>query len=245
MDIKLFASTFALIFIAELGDKTQLAALAQSVNGRWTVFLAASSALVLSTLIAVLVGEGLARLVPPVYLRIFAGAIFILIGVFMLRSGIMGETKAVEVAPSRGIIALLTLKTAAFFEKAAAEDYRALSTQAPAGAIRDLFEVLAEAEDDHLARLQALGTEQGNIAAAKHIDVCPALRYLIHDVAPDEPAKHEIMAIIRHAIEHEEATAKFYRGLVAEAGLPHLRTIFAALAAEEEQHAARLRQVLA
>ncbi len=244
MDLKLFASTFALIFIAELGDKTQLAALAQSVNGRWTVFLAASSALVLSTLIAVLVGEGMARLVPPLYLKLFAGALFIIIGFFMLRSAIKGKAEAAEAIPASGIVAALAVKTAAFFEKAAAADYLTLAAQTKEGEMRALFTALAREEEAHLARLQALGHAPRESAATEQREVCPALRYLVHDVAADEESGRETAAALRHAIAHEEATARFYRGLAAEAGLPSLRAVFAALAVEEERHVDRLRQLI-
>ena len=66
MDWKLFFSTFALVFLAELGDKTQLTVLAQSaVHGRLSVCLAACLALCASTLLAVLFGGILSRYVPP------------------------------------------------------------------------------------------------------------------------------------------------------------------------------------
>ena len=81
---KLFASTFILIFLAELGDKTQLAAMAKSIEGRMTVFLAASAALVCSTLIAVLFGDSLTRFIPERYLQIAAGVLFIVFGGIML-----------------------------------------------------------------------------------------------------------------------------------------------------------------
>ena len=56
MDLKLFLTTFAAIFVAELGDKTQLAALslASSSNSRWTIFFASSLALIATSAIAVL-----------------------------------------------------------------------------------------------------------------------------------------------------------------------------------------------
>ena len=88
MDFRLFGSTFALIFLAELGDKTQLATLALAGSGqaRWTVFAAAAAALVLSSAIAVLAGEALARVVPPLWINRAAGAGFIAMGVFLLWS---------------------------------------------------------------------------------------------------------------------------------------------------------------
>lgn len=86
MDLRLFASTFALIFLAELGDKTQLATLTLAASGqsRWLVFLGAASALVLTSAIAVLAGEGIARVVPEVWLHRVAGVGFLALGVLYL-----------------------------------------------------------------------------------------------------------------------------------------------------------------
>lgn len=86
MDWKLLASSFTLIFLAELGDKTQLATLALAASGksRLLVFLGAASALVVTSGIAVLAGEGVARVVPEVWLRRAAGLGFLVLGVFFL-----------------------------------------------------------------------------------------------------------------------------------------------------------------
>ena len=78
---------FVSIFIAELGDKTQLATLLFATDknlSRTSVFLAASSALVCSSLLAVLVGGQLTRLLSPPTLQVIAGVGFIIIGVWML-----------------------------------------------------------------------------------------------------------------------------------------------------------------
>ena len=60
MDWKLVATTFASVFVAELGDKTQLATLSFATGGcsRWAVFVGSASALVCTSLFAVLVGRG-------------------------------------------------------------------------------------------------------------------------------------------------------------------------------------------
>ena len=86
MDFKLLSSTFALVFLAELGDKTQLATLSLAAGGksRLLVFLGAASALVATSAIAVLVGEGLGRLVPEAWLRRLAGAGFLVMGAMFL-----------------------------------------------------------------------------------------------------------------------------------------------------------------
>lgn len=87
---KLFASTFSTIFIAEMGDKTQLAAfgMAGGASSRWTVFVAASLALIAATAIAVLAGGVVGRYVPAIWVRRGAGALFIVLGVwFLVTSG--------------------------------------------------------------------------------------------------------------------------------------------------------------
>jgi putative Ca2+/H+ antiporter (TMEM165/GDT1 family) len=85
MDKSVFFSTFATLFLAEFGDKTQLAAinLAASTRKPWPVFLGAASALAAVTAIGVLFGEGLVKLVPPLVLRRSAAALFVVMGVWM------------------------------------------------------------------------------------------------------------------------------------------------------------------
>lgn len=88
MEWQVFTSTFFAIFLAEMGDKTQLAtlSLASGQSARWTVFVASALALVASSAIAVLGGEALARVVPPLWIRRGAGALFIVMGVVFLLS---------------------------------------------------------------------------------------------------------------------------------------------------------------
>ena len=86
MDFKLFASTFLAIFVAELGDKTQLAALSLSAGSksRWAVFLGSALALVATSAIAVAAGDAVSRVVTPLWLRRIAGAVFVLMGIWFL-----------------------------------------------------------------------------------------------------------------------------------------------------------------
>ena len=87
MDIKTLAIVFGTIFVAELGDKTQLATLlfaADKEVSRWTVFLGASAALVLTSAIGVLAGGLVSQVVSPRHLSIVAGIGFIAIGLWSL-----------------------------------------------------------------------------------------------------------------------------------------------------------------
>jgi putative Ca2+/H+ antiporter (TMEM165/GDT1 family) len=85
--MKVLLWIFLSIFVAELGDKTQLATLLFATNqnlSRLAVFVASSTALTLSSLIAVLVGGQLTRFVSPVTLQIIAGFGFMVIGIWIL-----------------------------------------------------------------------------------------------------------------------------------------------------------------
>jgi len=81
------AAVFASVFLAELGDKTQLATLlfaADQEVSKLTVFVAASAALVFATGIGVLAGGLVSQHVSPVALKYVAGAGFIAIGIWTL-----------------------------------------------------------------------------------------------------------------------------------------------------------------
>jgi len=89
MDPKLFLTVLSTVFLAELGDKTQLATLlyaAKSPTAKWTVFAGAALALVLTSAIGVMAGDFVSRAVDPRTLSRVAGAGFIAIGVWTLAS---------------------------------------------------------------------------------------------------------------------------------------------------------------
>ncbi len=86
LDWRLLVSTFGMVFLAELGDKTQLATfgLAAGTSSRLSVFLGAAAALTLTSALAVVFGEVVARTVPEIWLRRGAGGLFLLLGVLYL-----------------------------------------------------------------------------------------------------------------------------------------------------------------
>jgi Ca2+/H+ antiporter, TMEM165/GDT1 family len=85
MDWKVFLTTFGTIFLAELGDKTQLATIMMTSKTRLplSVFAGASLALCLVTLVGVLLGEGLIAVIPQNILTKVAALAFIAIGLWM------------------------------------------------------------------------------------------------------------------------------------------------------------------
>jgi putative Ca2+/H+ antiporter (TMEM165/GDT1 family) len=87
LDWKIFLTIFASVFIAELGDKTQLATMlfaADKEVSKYTVFFAASAALIVATAIGVLAGSLLSEYINEKYLNYIAGMGFILIGAITL-----------------------------------------------------------------------------------------------------------------------------------------------------------------
>lgn len=87
MDLKTFAIIFGTVFLAELGDKTQLATVlfaSRPTISLVTVFAGAALALVLSTAIAVAAGTVVSTYVDPKYLSYIAGAGFVIIGIWTL-----------------------------------------------------------------------------------------------------------------------------------------------------------------
>ncbi|HSC14728.1 MAG TPA: TMEM165/GDT1 family protein [Gammaproteobacteria bacterium] len=87
MDLKLFATVFATIFVAELGDKTQLATLlyaSDASHPKWTIFAASAAALVLTSALGVLGGALVSQYVNPKLIRWIAGIGFIAVGLWVL-----------------------------------------------------------------------------------------------------------------------------------------------------------------
>lgn len=86
MDWKVMGTAFLTLFLAELGDKTQLAVITMSAKteSKLSVFIGASVALVLVSLLGVLVGGILSQWVPVEWLQRIVAVAFIVIGILML-----------------------------------------------------------------------------------------------------------------------------------------------------------------
>jgi Ca2+/H+ antiporter, TMEM165/GDT1 family len=86
MDWQLFFVTFGTVFLSELGDKSQLATLSISSNSKALryVFIGSASALLLSSLIGVLLGDSMAEIIPTKFLKAIAAAIFAFMAIKVL-----------------------------------------------------------------------------------------------------------------------------------------------------------------
>lgn len=84
--IKIIISTFLLVFVAELGDKTQITTmlLSAEADSRVAVFLGSSLALVCSSFVGVVLGSFLNKYVPPMVIQKTAAIAFVIIGLLLL-----------------------------------------------------------------------------------------------------------------------------------------------------------------
>ena len=86
MLITLLFTTFFTVFLAEMGDKTQLTTitLSSTTNKPLAVFIGSSIALILATLLGALAGGSIANLVPAFILKLLSGIVFLIIGIKLL-----------------------------------------------------------------------------------------------------------------------------------------------------------------
>lgn len=247
MDWKLFLSTFGLIFLVELGDKSQLAAMAQATGGpeaKWPVFFGASAALVLSMLIAVLLGDALTRLIDPRYLKLAAGAMFLVFGGVVLReavtpeSAVPDESEASADSRGRGALAELVLGLDAEFEEAARNNYLKLAETTADDNVRRVALALAEEEGEHVRYVRGLQKKhQGvRLAGTPEQQVLPSESDWLH-----APTDQENLDII---LDHENRQAAFHESLARHMPTRVARDALRQLAKEDRQHAERISTVV-
>ena len=90
MILTLLLTTFATVFLAEMGDKTQLTTitLSSTTNKPLAVFIGSSLALILATLLGALAGGSIANLIPAFLLKLLSGIVFLILGLNLLAKSI-------------------------------------------------------------------------------------------------------------------------------------------------------------
>ncbi|HEX9061268.1 MAG TPA: TMEM165/GDT1 family protein [Clostridia bacterium] len=83
---KSILTAFIVVFLAELGDKTQLSTmlLASKSNSVWYTFIGSACALVLSSLIGVIAGSYINKFFPAYYIQVVSGVVFLIIGLLLI-----------------------------------------------------------------------------------------------------------------------------------------------------------------
>jgi len=86
MQWSIFFATFFAVFLAEMGDKTQLAvfSFASQDVSKWTIFFASALGLVAATAIGVLAGSIVGKYIDPIYIKYGSGVLFVVIGLVII-----------------------------------------------------------------------------------------------------------------------------------------------------------------
>ncbi|MFA4944712.1 MAG: TMEM165/GDT1 family protein [Lentisphaeria bacterium] len=265
-DSKMMFLCFGLVFIAELGDKTQLAALAFTSRSPspWPVFIGASLALLCTTALAVAFGELLKRFLDPKLMTLGSAVLFIVVGVVLLvnlarqaPAPAAAAKRAAETAaaapPHAGFVFNLVITQARRFEEQAADLFDSLAAQLPAGPARQTLLAIAADERQHRHHLEALDAHPQLATAGGGLDqqlpAAAAQPLLAHAAAPPTlppawPAAAAAEDVIREALREEEKAVGFYLALARLTNLPPVRDAFRLLAAEEIRHTRLLAALL-
>jgi len=247
MNTKILLASFGLVFLAELGDKTQLTALAFSSATRspWSVFLGTSLALICTTALAVVCGEALTRVVPERILHLASAVMFVLVGLILLVNlarKAQPAAPATEAAPAAegalvippGPLSRFVARQAVAFEEELAGDIRQAMQSIADPALR---QALQDLERRHRGHAEALtGLEQKTVAEHRtDID---------DDLAKGHPER--LLTALRDAgqpgadddavagiIRRQEAAAEFYIALARLVRFHDARDVLRALAMEE------------
>ncbi len=248
MDIKLLLASFGVVFLAELGDKTQLTALAFSTSTRspWSVFLGTSLALVCTTALAVTCGTFLNRWLPERVLHLASAVMFVLVGlVLLVNLARKAPAEAPAPAPAAGVegaavgrpgpLSIFVGRQAVAFEEDLAAFVRETASQVTDPALRDALQRLEERHREHAAMVRGIGRE---VDAAKvrpdldrDLEQADAGRLLeaLREAAARRPADDAVARIIRR----QEAAAEFYIALARRIRFHAARDVLRALAMEE------------
>lgn len=223
MDFRLIFSTFFVIFLAELGDKTQLAAMAAAAgsNKPLSILIGSVLALVLSSVLAVTLGDIIAKYIPMQYVKIAAGILFIIFGLIYLQ----------ESAPKKekNILAQSVLKTAQSFERQELSMLTAIKKQLHNPKYQAAIQTLIDEDSEHLSLLE-------NISVKSAINKNQQLQE-----KPIPTSNDPDRASLTILYERQSAMADFYRIMSEKALVPPVKNALAKLHREEELHVEKIR----
>lgn len=238
MDLKLIVSTFFIIFLAELGDKTQFAAMAASAgsNKPVSILIGAVLALAVSSVIAVAAGALIGNLIPVKYIKIAAGVLFLVFGALYIREAFTIETPPEEKPESGTLLETPVIKAAKAFE---IEELNMLNTareKITEPECRDIIDEMIKQEEGHLDILHNIHDDESCISADDFTN---------HQVLTDAFAcSEEDDETLAEVCRREEAMADFYRLMSEKTMIASVRSTFRRLHDEEQEHTERIKLLL-
>ena len=242
MDIKIIISTFFVIFLAELGDKTQFAAMAASAGSSQPVSVLTGTilALSLSSVIAVAAGSLLGKYIPIKYIKIAAGALFIIFGILYLREAFVPEKTTHKPESSViGYVGKSVIKTAAAFERNEIEMFRAAAEVLDDQQYLDVINRIIDEEENHLKSFSNIGEQDFKIESTtpdelKHLETLDESFY----------CSEEADCLLKDLYDREKSMAEFYRIASEKTPIESVRKALRTLSDEENNHAKKIAALL-
>ncbi len=242
MDIRIILSTFFVIFLAELGDKTQFAAMAASSgsNQPVSVLIGAILALSLSSVIAVAAGSLIGKYIPVKYIKIAAGALFLIFGLLYLREAFVPEKKEAEkVSVSINFIGESVLKAASVFEEREIQMLKdAAEMLSETRFIKTIEEIISE-EEAHLESISAMHQHDfrfDHTFSDENVDYT-ALEEKFE-------CSEDTDCLIRDIYDREKAMSDFYRITAEKTRIESVRNALLVLHEDEKKHAVKIKELL-
>ncbi|MBN2737962.1 MAG: TMEM165/GDT1 family protein [Spirochaetales bacterium] len=206
MDIGIIFASFALVFLAELGDKTQLVALSLTSTSKnpFSVFLATSLALTLSTIIAALLG-GLASRFVPSFTAYITGILFLIFGGIIIFAKEMPKIKECfleAVALENAFIRYVPR----VFEKAGKLDYQIINILRQEKSHAEVFKILIKEKKlfkDDINKLEELDHITKSLSFPKKILTSP-FPIALNEIVRQEKIGLEVFKLIHKHIKEEE-----------------------------------------
>jgi rubrerythrin len=242
MDFRLILSTFALIFLAELGDKTQFAAMAASAGSKQpvSILIGAILALSLSSVIAVIAGSLIGDYVPIKYIKVGAGILFIVFGILYLKEAFVPQEvqkEGEEAVVEESFWSESIVKIARVFEERELQMFKDVADALEESAFLTTVKEIISEEEGHLQKLYSIkgdsasgreavieGKEKGRFAAMEKVYTCTG----------------DDMCLIQDLYNREVAMADFYRLTADKMKFGSAKKSLKMLAEEEMDHAKRL-----
>jgi hypothetical protein len=230
MNWKILFGSFCFIFLAELGDKTQLTALAFTAQSQkpWSVFVGTSLALICSTALAVACGGLLSKVLPPKYLELGAGVMFVVVGLILLVN--MARKAPVEKEPEETVhepnmVSRFVQQQAVPFETELAEFAAEQAERTEIPHLREQLLAVAEAHRQHGRSLEGIPCHEGDELPLGVERIQAAVAQAESELGESDP-----VALV---IRKQEAAAEFYIALASLVKIHAARDTLRDLAAEE------------
>ncbi|MDC7127258.1 MAG: TMEM165/GDT1 family protein [Spirochaetales bacterium] len=241
MDLKLIISTFFVIFLAELGDKTQFAAMAASAgcNKPVSILIGSVLALSLSSVIAVAAGSLIGNLIPARYIKIAAGVLFIVFGLLYLKEAFGPEVSS-KAVPKEDVCTTIIenpiLRAAQGFENAEVEMLRSAREKITKPGCLEVLDSIIAQELGHINVLQSLTADE------LHSSEEDLLKHKnLNSNCSCGDAENELLAEL---YERECSMAEFYRIMSEKTKIASVRLSLMRLFEEEKEHAKRIGRLI-